>query len=769
MPARGPRTVAAELALLGVSLVVAAGAARLFLGWSWLAPVLLTTVAVHVLGAMARRAGLGVWLQVASVAVVTFLLMCWTQTGDTLRWFLPTGDTLRLFGGALDEALTLYPEARAPTEPVLGFVLATMIGVAIVATMADIAAFRLGSELQALIPPLTLFVFCSLLGSGEHRLPAALAFLATSLVFVLLMRSTAGRSATSWLPGDERRGPRALVRVGSSLTAVAALGAAVVGPALPGADDEGLWTWRGGAGPTTRVVVNPFVDIRARLVEQSGDVVFEVESPEPSYWRMMSLDHFEGDQFRLGSTFRDTGGRLTLPGTERGNTVLTQRVRLEALASPYLPAAFEPVRIETGGEVVTWDDRSATLLFHEDVVPRGFEYTVESVVPDYDPARLRAAPDMVVPSIAERFLQLPDDFDPRITELAESIVGSGATPYDRALLLQNWFRTEFTYSLEVPGGHSESALARFLFVDRIGYCEQFSAAFAAMARSVGLPARVAVGFTVGEQQRGSPTRFVVRGEHAHAWPEVWLQGIGWVPFEPTPGRGDPQAAEHTGVEPDQVGGVVDPDEPATTTTVAPGDRPGTTLDPNLIPDFDLFPTEGGSSIGVRDDGGVPALVRGVGIAAAVAVGWAALLAAAALGVRTWRRRRVAADPARRMALAWDELVAAAASLNIVPDPAETHREYARRLAQAARVDDLEPLAAAAAAARFGGPPPSDERLAELLARVDAVVDDLLARRSRRTRLLDLVDPRRLAGPPRPRAARRQARVSAVLRATEPGG
>ena len=103
--------------------------------------------------------------------------------------------------------------------------------------------------------------------------------------------------------------------------------------------------------------------------------------------------------------------------------------------------------------------------------------------------------------------------------------------------LQDSFRDgSFTYSLAVQPGQSTSAIEAFLFENRVGYCEQFAGAFAAMARAVGLPARVAVGFTPGQPDPLTPGRYVVRGENAHAWPEVYLAGIGWVGFEPTPGE-----------------------------------------------------------------------------------------------------------------------------------------------------------------------------------------------------------------------------------------
>src|SRR5690606_19777157 len=101
-------------------------------------------------------------------------------------------------------------------------------------------------------------------------------------------------------------------------------------------------------------------------------------------------------------------------------------------------------------------------------------------------------------------------------------------------------------------------------------CEQFAGAFAAMARSIGLPARVAVGFTQGETDPAEDGLYVVRGEHAHAWPEVYLAGAGWVAFEPTPGRGMPFAESYTGVEPAQAApGSPAESESVTTTTTAP--------------------------------------------------------------------------------------------------------------------------------------------------------------------------------------------------------
>ena len=129
-----------------------------------------------------------------------------------------------------------------------------------------------------------------------------------------------------------------------------------------------------------------------------------------------------------------------------------------------------------------------------------------------------------------------------MTDEAQKVTADGSTPYDKALLLQDYFRdpTKFTYDLNVGPGHSNRALETFLFGGGRGY-RSSSQARSRPWRSVGLPARVAVGFTPGIRDPNDPNLYRVRGIHAHAWPEVYLGQYGWVPFEPTPTRGPPGA------------------------------------------------------------------------------------------------------------------------------------------------------------------------------------------------------------------------------------
>ena len=168
------------------------------------------------------------------------------------------------------------------------------------------------------------------------------------------------------------------------------------------------------------------------------------------------------------------------------------------------------------------------------------------------------------------------------------MTAGAVTPYQKLMALQNWFRTTFTYDLDVPLGNSNDAIAAFLR-DRRGFCQQFAGTFAVMARTLGIPARIAVGYTQGDL--GKDGLFHVFGRHAHAWPEVWFDGVGWVAFEPTPGRGSPDAQGYTGVPPQQddshgsgarpstgtspsTSVVTRPGDPAASTSVPGATRPG---------------------------------------------------------------------------------------------------------------------------------------------------------------------------------------------------
>ena len=284
------------------------------------------------------------------------------------------------------------------------------------------------------------------------------------------------------------------------------------------------------------------IDIRGRPPANSDVVLFVVSSPTPSFSRLTALGDFNGTKWT--QTHGETGDvSAAVPQVcetgVRGETV-TQTFEIRSLRGALLPAAFAPVRVD-GPDGITLDAETSNVTASE--TSAGLRYTVESVLSEYGPDCLRAADASPPTPIAERYLALPADFPADLADQARVITAGASTRYDRAIALQSWFRG-FTYDRSFRG-HSQNVMREFL-ARRSGYCEQFAGTFAAFARVVGLPSRVAVGFTQGEQRDDG--RFYVQGKHAHAWPEIYFDGVGWVPFEPTPGRSNPAAEQYTGTE-----------------------------------------------------------------------------------------------------------------------------------------------------------------------------------------------------------------------------
>ena len=446
------------------------------------------------------------------------------------------------------DAFGQFGDIKAPAEPLEGFLVASAVAVWACAIVGDWAAFRADATVEAVLPAASLFGVASVLGADVGRIVLAGVWIGTVLGFVLVRRADRVGRTSTWVGDQRTHGPRALVLLGAALALGATVVAVVVGPRLPGAESEAVvnLTDLGGEDPGTRVTVSPLVDIRSRLVQQANVEVFSVRSEVRSYWRLTSLDRFDGSIWSSNGSYGKSSGNL-----EDGVPVASDRITFDqgfsiaALSQIWLPAAYEPRAVEVE-EAVRYDEVSGTLIVDTDVpTSDGTTYTVRSALPQHQPDALAAASPEIPADIADLYLGLPGDFSPSIRALAAEVTAGSTSRYEQALRLQDFFREQFTYDIAVDLNHDIGDMEQFLFDVRAGYCEQFAGSYAAMARSLGLPARVAVGFTPGVADPADPTLFRVRGEHAHAWPEVFLGELGWVAFEPTPGRGAPFAEQYT--------------------------------------------------------------------------------------------------------------------------------------------------------------------------------------------------------------------------------
>ena len=730
-PAR-PAVAPVELSLVAVTLVAVVGLSRLFSNASFLPPVLLAAVAGHGVAWAGRRLGLHPVAAAGLSLAGLGLTVAWVVEPHTTFLGIPGLATLEAVRADLADAWRRFGEVVAPTASTRGFVLGSVIGAWLTATMSDGFAFRGRARFEALVPSFTVFLFGAMLGADRFRVPLTAAYLAALVAFVLFSDATGRTRGPSWFGRRSGEGERALVRSGLALGLVAVVGAVVVGPRLPGADDPGLLGWRdrddGRAGP--RVTVSPLVDIRGRLVEQSDVELFSVRSDTPAYWRLTSLDQFDGNIWSSRGTYQRARGELGVAAPTRAATdTLRQHFTVSTLSSIWLPAAFRPERVRAGG-AVRYDRDSASLLTDR-TTSDGLTYTVDSELPRPTAAELAGASGPVPAAVAERYLSLPPQMARSLAQVAAGVTAGQPTVYGRAKALQDWFRTNFTYSLAVLPGHGAAAVDKFL-AERRGYCEQFAGTFAAMARALGVPARVAVGFTPGE--RGAGGQFQVLGRNAHAWPEVFLAGYGWVAFEPTPGRGIPGAEDYTDVAPQGAAG----DQTATTATTAPatGEAPADAAPPTEEPQ-ETAPTPAP----VSSDGGLGRLIWL--IAAVVLVVLAVSAVPVARAGQRRRRREAARTPADRVLLAWQDAEEALASAGRGQRPWETADEYASRVGGGPGGAALVQLAGDTSVAAYseGGVGPDVAVRAEQSA--DAVRSEVAAAAGAVRRVLWAIDPRPL--------------------------
>jgi transglutaminase-like putative cysteine protease len=162
----------------------------------------------------------------------------------------------------------------------------------------------------------------------------------------------------------------------------------------------------------------------------------------------------------------------------------------------------------------------------------GEQYVVHALINNPSVLQLQHAGDSYPPWVKNTYLQLPNNLSQRITELATTITATAETPYDKAIAITDYLRSTITYSITVAAPPDGSdPLIWFLFDSHKGFCNYYATAEVILLRSVGVPTRMVVGFAQGEYQ--PPDKYIVLEKDAHAWPEVYFPGIGWVEFEPT--------------------------------------------------------------------------------------------------------------------------------------------------------------------------------------------------------------------------------------------
>jgi transglutaminase-like putative cysteine protease len=286
--------------------------------------------------------------------------------------------------------------------------------------------------------------------------------------------------------------------------------------------------------------------------------VLQIDAPPRSlFWRAAVLDVFDNDHW-VESTPRPGDA---LEPVQKSTPLMRQRVHVLALQDTRLIGASEPVRFDAGDAPVV--DTAPGFALLPSGLARGFTYDVESYAPRPTAAQLERAPAQYPPALAEfrrvgstavaplwgaRRGPLIDDhpalaaYAP-LLQAALTVTAHAHSPYEAVTALVRWFRVGggFRYTNR-PAETSAPPLVGFVAQTRAGYCQHFAGAMALMLRYLGVPARVAVGFSSGRYD-AKHHRWVVTDHDAHAWVEAWFRGYGWLPFDPTPSIGRPERGE----------------------------------------------------------------------------------------------------------------------------------------------------------------------------------------------------------------------------------
>ncbi|MFE1590008.1 transglutaminaseTgpA domain-containing protein [Streptomyces sp. NPDC058737] len=665
-------------------------------------------------GAVARRVPLARPLTIAAQALVTLVLLTLVFAREqAIAGLVPGPQAFQHFADLLQQGgddIARYA-IPAPLESD-GIRLMLVGGVLVIGLLVDTLAVSFRSAAPAGLPLLALYSVAAGLSEGGADW---LWFLVAAAGYLMLLLAEGRDRLSQWgrvfggsprSPGADQGRALAPVRTGRRIGAFA-LGIALVVPlALPAMDGGLLDGARGGVGSGTGgggtiSAVNPLVSLRDSLnVNEDREVLTlqtDSESLSDLYLRIVSLDDFDGTTWKPSKRHITAVPDGTFP-TPAGLGPDIRRTEIRTLisaaddfAQDWLPMPYPPSGVRVAGNW-RYEPVGMTLVGDHGQNTRGLTYEVRSLSLQPTAQQLAAAPQASA-ALRREYTELPDSLPEVVSRTAREVTAGASNPYEQAVKLQEYFAVNggFEYDTQVDIGSGSEAIARFL-KEKEGFCVHFSFAMAAMARSLGIPARVAVGFAPGSPQADGSVSVGLRD--AHAWPEVYFEGVGWTRFEPTPTRGSTPAYTIT----DRPGSTVpDPALPSRNTETEPSAAPSESdacspQDKKL----DACATESAAAAPVTGGDG-PKWYALLGWALA---GLVALLIP--LGPMLWRLRvravrlgahgRGEEDAGPHTLAVWQELMDSAWDLGILPEESQTTRKAAARVVRLGRLD-----AAAAAA------------------------------------------------------------------------
>jgi transglutaminase-like putative cysteine protease len=471
----------------------------------------------------------------------------------------------------------------SPMDPDNGVKLIFVTVIGMIMIMTDLLVSGVGRPAWAIAPPATLFLVPAL-GLGADTGVISFCYIAVGYLAILIAE---GLNATArWTRGLTRDSAEGfgtsmpvVWRAAGYLAIPAILATIVLGVALPTLSLPGIGFGNGPGGSGPLQLTDPTLDLRRNLnqPEDREVIQYRTTAPDGVYLRLASLPQLNANGWSNVQIRLNNGQNLpAVPGLsdepdERQRTT----IRVLDFGSQYLPLPYAPRTHDAPGDwrydansliVVNAGQRAQDL--------RRLSYTVESVaiapdINDLNNAVAGTPADVAVTAV------IPSDLPDSLVELTNRVTAKADTPAAKAAAIQAYLRSgQFAYSTEPLPGSGYEALQNFLLQDRRGYCEQFASAMAMMARVVGIPSRVSVGFLPGEQDEEG---WKVSIRDMHAWPELYFANYGWVRFEPTPASvtGTAPAWTVQNTDSSESDPSADPSSEPSADEVSPGTAPST--------------------------------------------------------------------------------------------------------------------------------------------------------------------------------------------------
>lgn len=507
----------------------------------WLVRIGVVIVAITVTGAFLRATRLTPPLVAVAQVFVLLCLLTALHTRSGIFLFIPGPDALGELGDVLAESVAQVQTGVPPVHATPAIQALVVLAIGLVAVLVDTLAVAAAAPAASGLVLLCVFAVPASL--ADEMLPFW-TFILGAAAFAMLLAVDGQHRHEAW---RGRLGSGSASGSGGSATTVASIAmviALIVGAGFTIVGTVGRLPGGGsGGGGKGGIGLSEMTSLRGMLNRGRTAEVFYVRGlPEQTYMRASTLARYVPNKgWERGS---DPGGQpargeLPLQPGDRGEGKTT-RINIEPRdwKSFWLPTYGSVRRIETPDDDYRFDTKKGVIFTQREREPESYELDTVLSTPTKQALRMASGPKNLVDQEYYKY----EGVEQEVIDLSNKIVEGATNDFDKAAKLSEFFNSplsDFKYDLKTQGDVTKDALTDFVTRGKVGYCEQFASAMAVMARVVGLPSRVAIGFTAGVASADNSYR-VISTDDAHAWVEIFFPNHGWMTFDPTPisdGRG----------------------------------------------------------------------------------------------------------------------------------------------------------------------------------------------------------------------------------------